>query len=118
MFSLTISFGPAATMWTLMWRDKEKAEAAYAQLTRGQGITAADEFGQTANISASEIHGAMLEDMELSKLAHIERALHQARMQAQGQQAAESDAVLRTQRFKQGPAVLVPGMNGGGFPQR
>ena len=125
MFSLTISFGPGPTMWTLMWRDETKAKEAADKLRHGvdgryntigginpQYAALEDEFGQQADVKFSEIHGFMFEDMELSKLAHIERALHQARTQAQGQQAAENDQVLRVQRARSGPAVLMPGMNG------
>jgi hypothetical protein len=116
MFSITISFGNPATMWTLMWRDKEKAIAAIKQFsTVEDSLIVSDDFGQEAHIKRADIHGVMLEDMELSKLAHIERALHQARVQAQGQQAAENDQVLRAQRARSGPAVLTPGMNG--FPR-
>ncbi len=118
MFSLTIAFGNGpATMWTLMWRDKEKADEAFARAQDHEpsSLILTDEFGQCCDIERAGICGVMLEDMELSKLAHIERALHQARTQAQGQQAAENDNVLRTQRSRSGPAVLTPGMNG--FPR-
>lgn len=124
MFSLTISFGPAATMWTLMWRDKEKAEAAWNAVALAKAsetvLNLTDEFGQEAVIEIATVHGVMLEDMEQSKLAHIERAMHQQRMQVKAQEMAQSDPVLRAARFQQGPAVLTPGMPGmpgmnGGF---
>lgn len=109
MFSLTISFGPGPVMWTLMWRDKAKAIKAYEQYaTIEDTLILTDDFGQEARIAREDIHGVMLEDMELSKLAHIERALHQARTQAQGQTMAQNDSVLRTARHQGGPPILSP----------
>ena len=120
MFSLTISFGPGPTMWTLMWRDKDRAYVAYqvyahhnTAMPTDMGILdLTDDFGQQCRLQRNVIHGVMLEDMELSKLAVIERALHQARTQAKAAEAAESDQVLRVARTRSGPAVLMPGMNG------
>ena len=126
MFSLTISFGPGPTMWTLMWRDKEKAEAAWNALALAKAggttvLTIADEFGQEAAIETEAIVGVMLEDMDQSKLAHIERALHQARTQAKGQEMAAADTTLRAAaaRHAGGPSILTPGIPGNGmqFPR-
>jgi len=50
----------------------------------------------------------MLEDMEKSKLAHIERGLHQARTQAKAQQAATQDPVLKSAAMMRGPAMIDP----------
>ncbi len=113
MFSLTISFGNPMTMWTLMFRAEETANAASA-IMHGEDpkISINDDFGQTINIERKQIHGWISENMDLSMLAHVQRALHQARMQAKGAEAAETDPVLRAARYRQGPAVLAPGMNG------
>lgn len=118
MFSLTIYFGPAATMWTLMWRDEETARAAFthAQNREPNSLILTDEFGQCCDIERADIRGVMFEDMEKSKLAHIERALYQSRMQAKAAEMAQNDPVLRAARFQQGPSTLVPGgLNG--FPR-
>ena len=48
----------------------------------------------------------MLENLDVSKQAHIARSLHQQRIQAEFQKAAESDPVIRT--AMRGPAVLSP----------
>lgn len=129
MFSLTISFGPGPTMWTLMWRDKEKADAAYDNYAHGVPVNIendslvldlTDDFGQRARIHRADIHGVMLEDMDQSKLAHIERALHQARTQAKGQEMASADSTLRAAAARQagGPSILTPGIPGNGmFPR-
>ena len=119
MFSLTIAFGPGNGMWTLMWREKEKADAAWDALALAKAANAvlqiSDEFGQECVSEIAAVHGAMLEDLNLSKLAHIERALHQARVQAEGQTMAESDHVLRAARARQGSAILTPGIPGNGM---
>jgi len=122
MFSLTICFGPAGTMWQLMFRTQEAAAAAatgYDSIVNaGTGrLILGDDFGQTLNMEAKDLHGCVLEDLSLSKAAHIERALHQARMQAEGQQQAETDAILRAARARSGPAIIDPmGMPRGNFP--
>lgn len=121
MFSLTISFGPAATMWTMMFKDAEKAEAAFSLILQAPPVgpvIVEDDFGQRACIGRSEIRGVMLEDMEQSKLAHIERALYQARMQAKASEMAESDNSLRASRARQGgPAIIAPFGGNGQFPR-
>lgn len=80
MFSLTVIVGTNG--WGLMFRSKEKAEAAVATLQADHGgrITLADEFGQTLDAARANIAGFVFEDMEQSKLAHVERALAHARM--------------------------------------
>ena len=45
-----------------------------------------DDFGQFVGVKGTEMRGIMLEDMELSKLAHIEQGLHRARTQAQARE--------------------------------
>ena len=117
MFSLTVSFGPGpATMWTLMFRTEDSAIAASAIMhDKSDRININDDFGQSLNVERNTVHGWMSEDMNLSKLAHVERALHQARMQAEGQMAAESDHVLRAARARQGSAILTPGIPGNGM---
>ena len=71
--------------------DLESAKAGIGAST----VSVADDFGQRATIDIKSIHGFMLEDMEQSKLAHIERGLHQARTQARAQQMATADPVLK-----------------------
>ena len=113
MFSLTICFGPAATSWALMFKTKEGADHAVGILDSCfEGISrVSDDFGQTCRVNTKMIHAMMLEDLDLTKRAHIERALHHAHMQAEGQSAAAADPVLRSQAHR-GPSILAPG----GFP--
>jgi hypothetical protein len=111
MFSLSIAFeGPI--VWALMFRNKDAAETAWKHLLETETFLAInDDFGQTCLVVKSRIAGAMLEDHSLSKLAHIERGLHNARTHAKMQQEAHNDPMLRTAAMAAGPAVLSP-MNG------
>lgn len=59
----------------------------------------------------------MVEDMDKTKMAHIEMALHQARTQIAGNKAAEADPAIRTASMMRGPAVINP-MGNGGFQPR
>lgn len=102
MFSLTIVFGPGPMVWTLMFKTEEAARKAdYACDTFSTDtLHLLDDFGQNCSVVGTGIHGHMLEDLEQSRLAHIERALHQARTQAKGSELAEADPVLRHARLK------------------
>ena len=113
MYLLTIVFGPSPTPWSLLFEKPEAAEEVFyglerAKQTKVEFISIADEFGQRATIDVASIHGFMLEDMEKSKLAHIERGLHQARTQAKAQQAATQDPVLKSAAMMRGPAMIDP----------
>jgi hypothetical protein len=127
MFSLTIVFGPGPMVWTLMYKTEEAADAAlsaikYALEIRGtdvsfspaKTITVDDDFGQHADIMICDIHGVMLENLEQSKLAHIERALHQSRTKVKADEMVRADPVLRT-ALQGGSGILQPAMpaNGG-----
>ena len=48
----------------------------------------------------------MIENLDMSQVAHVERSLRQQRMQAKFQKAAESDPEIRA--AMRGPAVLSP----------
>lgn len=114
MFSLTICFGPANTPWILLFKEEEKAKAVYNNyvefsLTSVAGmLIAADDFGQALAVPFDQINGMMLDDMDQSQLAYIERGLHNARAQAKAQQRAAADPTLRTAAMAQGPAALSP----------
>jgi hypothetical protein len=109
MYTLSIALG--STSWALLFKTKEAAELALDRIMFAKGGTVStvdfsDDFGQRIFVEGNSIHGCMLEDMDKTPLAHIERALWHARMQAQGQKLAQSDASLR----QPGPAILSPGM--------
>jgi hypothetical protein len=114
MFLLTINFGPADASWALLFKDEEKARGIYDNLmqTSTDHVYLSDDFGQDATIALDSIHGLMLEDLEKSKLAQIERGLHQARVQAKAQQMAGSDPLLKAMAMTRGPAMIDPMGNG------
>jgi hypothetical protein len=122
MFSLTIVFGPGPMVWTLMFKTEDKARLNVSTLNQsplGQVTRFVDDFGQECDIITDELKGWMLEDMEQSKHAHIERALHQARTKITADKLAEADPVIReAARRQQGgmpmiqPMHAMPGPNG------
>jgi len=125
MFSLTIVFGPGPMVWTLMFKTEEAVISVADYIERnhdeGYNITLKDDFGQIATVNTKQLHGFMREDLEQSRLAHIERALHQARTQAKGQEIADADPTLRQARMKaQGGMPMIQPMSSfrpnGGFP--
>jgi hypothetical protein len=118
MFSLTIVFGPGPMVWTLMFKTEEAArhEQHYIETTTDLLLRTKDDFGQETTIAKELFHGMMLEDLDQSKFAHIERALHQARTKVTGDKIAESDPVLKeAQRRAQGGMPMIqPAMQGFG----
>lgn len=122
MHSLTIVFGQNhSVVWTLMFREEEKANEARLECMRSHRddagdpvmLSLIDDFGQRVDMRQEEIIAVMLEDMTKSRLAHIERSLNHAHMQADLQRAAESDPKLRIARNMQGPSMISPiGPNG------
>jgi hypothetical protein len=111
-----ISMNVGNIVWALLFKTEEKALAAWEHYMNRDSDTVLrieDDFGQTLDARPAIVNGAMLENLDLTKHAHIERALHQARTQAEAQAAGEADMALRAQR--RGPAILQPiGMNGRG----
>ena len=126
MHMLTVVFGPTSTSLAFLFRGEDKARTEMACICTAMDdgdvdssdfVNIKDEFGQEATIRTDDIHGAMLEDMEQSKLAHIERGLHNARTQARANQAAQSDPVLKSAMAGMSPvnpAMLSPMGNSGG----
>lgn len=113
MHAITVVFGPTNTMMTFLFRDAEKARAAYndASMIVGAMTGSAriiDEFGQETEFAANSLHAVMIEDWEKSKNAHIERAMHNAHTQADANRAAQADPKLRTAAMMNGP-VAHPG---------
>ena len=117
MHKLTIVFGPTGTVWPLMFKTEEAAKAAYALVNEAvftaDSFELFDDFAQSVRIRAGQTQGAMLEDLEVSKLAHVEHQMHVWRVQALSQQTATTDPMLRAAAARQGPAVITPqGANG------
>jgi hypothetical protein len=116
MFSLTIVFGPGPMVWTLMFKTEDTARKSLVDWSVNK-TPLLDDFGQECSINLDSIHGYMIEDLEQSRLAHIERALHQARTQAKGAELAEADPVLKQARHRaQGGIPMIQPMPAGFGP--
>lgn len=116
MHSISICFGPAATIWNLLFKTEEKAGefyGAYMEM-KVQGTSGAliggDDFGQTFSFDVAQIHAVLVEDLDQSQLGQVERGLHNARSQAKAQELALSDPIISQSLRKQqmGPAVMTP----------
>ena len=108
MFAVNIALGN--TVWRLLFKDEEKAQAAFIVFNRKvEPIKVEDDFGQICSVERSSIHGVMFEDLDKAKMANVELFLHQQRVQNMAQKAAQSDPGLRASSMMNGPSVLTPG---------
>lgn len=107
MFSLSVCFGPQGTTWAFMFKTKESLEKAIEKFPHTVPAVA-DDFGQIATFEPKSIHSYIIEDMNLSKLAHQERAVHMERMKAAVTQQVQTDPSLRAARNGGGPAIVTP----------
>ena len=115
MYSLTISFGPAATVWQFLFKEEEKAGVVYnayveSKINSAVGVMliGADDFGQSFAIPFEEIRGVLLEDLELTTESRIRRTLEQAHGQAKYTERAKNDPILRQAMNQRGPGVITP----------
>jgi hypothetical protein len=119
MFSLTIVFGPGPMVWTLMFKTEEKLKFVLEELafrsTDGhaghkEAFCVTDDFGQNCAIRDAQVHGFMSENLEQSKLAHIERELHLVRTKLKANEIADADPQIRQARRNQqgGMPMLQP----------
>jgi hypothetical protein len=126
MFLLNIAVG--STSWALLFNEEEKAREAFTKATsqpsKVDTFTAAtacvieDDFGQMFTAPIVAIHACMLEDLDKTRLAHIERALHQQLTQMEAQKRWEQHPAHRA--MSRGPGVIAPGfgpMGNGAFPR-
>jgi hypothetical protein len=115
LHALNIAVGSLSFSWQFLFREKEKAQKFYDQMSHSpsQSLSIADDFGQAAIIHPP--FNAMLENLDESRLAHVEMALHRTRIQVQAQKQAQSDPVLRAARPGAGPGVITPAGLQNGF---
>lgn len=121
MFSITVALANTQIIWTFMYKTKESADTGWnKRFNTGSFFTFADDFGQSAEISAENYGGALMEDLDQSKMAHIERAMHTERVKIQAQNAAQSDQVIKNamRAAQRGPAIFDPTMQNGSGPTR
>lgn len=104
MFSITVALANTQIVWTLMFKTKESAQAAWdaAPDPNTNVRQLADDFGQIAAFEHRNIAGVLFEDLDQSKMAHIERSLHVERVKVAAQRAAQSDPVLKTAMMTRG----------------
>lgn len=113
MHCITLLVGPQGTAWTYLFKTKESAETAFTNMLVVKDLDAVamnavhllhqpgailhitDDFGQAASIPAVDFHGCQLENLDETKLAHVERALHNARTQAEANTRAGNDPALK-----------------------
>lgn len=108
MFSLSINFGPAGTVWGLLFKTKEAANDAVKNLLSDPQGGVSDDFGQIFIGSQEHINAVLLEDLSESKLGMVERMLHEARTRAAATTQAQHDPALRTAQMSQGPGIITP----------
>ena len=123
MYMITISFGPAATQWSLLFKTLEGFNSAMVDYKNPatfntMDLEITDDFGQHLCVKRSEIRGALFEDLAQSKLGFVERSLHQTRMQVDANNAVRADPGLmahfaQQQQQQTAPRVLTPFGNGG-----
>lgn len=97
MFSITVALAHTTIVWTFMYKTKESVE--YAKKTYDANPTSLsfiDDFGQHARIPAQQVAGVLFENIDESKMAHIERSLHVERVKVAAQRAAQADPTLKT----------------------
>ena len=115
MFCVNVALGNLC--WRFLYKDEDTAKGVFEAMqhpNHDTGTFVTDDFGQTATLKAGSITAFMLEDMDKSKLANVELFLHQQRVQAMAQKAAQADPGLRANSLMNGPAMLSPM---GGMPR-
>jgi hypothetical protein len=108
MYSLTICFGSAATSWAFMFKEKINGESAYvtATTTSAPVFHIEDDFGQQGFFILNNVNGVMLEDLDFTEQARIERSMVDARAQTKFNMRAKSDPTI--QAAMRGPSVISP----------
>ena len=113
MYSLTICFGPAGTTWVFLFKDRTAATSATIPVVN-DALFVKDDFGQEAKFEESDVHGWVIEDLDQTESARIQRSLAEERIKVKLMDAAKSDPVIGAAlRRQQGAPVLTP--MGGGF---
>lgn len=113
MFSLTIHFGPNAMVWALLFKEEAKAVSALRianiAICEGSFFRLEDDFGQITIFGAGNATGVMLEDLEQTEAARIQRSLAEERCKVKLMEAAKTDPVIGAAiRRQQGAPVLTP----------
>jgi hypothetical protein len=119
MYSLTICFGPTATSWAFLFKERKEAEdhasSFYLRETSSNPpkhdiVWITDDFGQAGFVNINSIHGVIIEDLDLTEQARIERSMVDARAQTKFNARAQDDPTIKAAIAKQqrGPSVITP----------
>ena len=115
MYSISISFGPNAIVWALLFKEEDKAGKIYNAYmdyklndAKGGMLFGSDDFGQCFTIPLEEIRGMLLEDLDLTDEAKIIRSLANARNEIKARSRAATDPTIRAGMTQQGPSVISP----------
>ncbi len=114
MYAITVVINSA--MFQLLYKTESAAREADKALkydpSAAMGslsyISVTDDFGQEIHCDRKNLAGYVFETLEKSKLGHVERALHQQKVQMLAQKHAAADPALRMHSQMNGPAVMSP----------
>lgn len=111
MFQLTIIMPQSQLTYALTFREEQAALDAYAKFKDEQQnqVEIVDDFGQ--RYYGGRFKDVILEDLDQSKAAFVERQLRQWRLQIDAQRAAEADPKLKfemARRGNGGAPILTP----------
>lgn len=114
MFCLNVALGNIA--WRLIFENQENCNKACEHLN-DEIVSIDDDFGQMFRAPKENISGWLAEDMEKTKLAHIELSLHFKRIESMTTKRAQNDQGLRADMLtRQTPAIFSPMGNNGRPP--
>jgi hypothetical protein len=112
MYLISVVIGRAQPLvWALAFDQEPKALAALEALQGVGDIDVSDEHGQRLIAKGGDIGPIMFENQMASKVATIERALHDQRIRAAVVQRMQADVGMRS-LVTGGPAVFSPVGNG------
>ncbi len=115
MYLISVLVGRAQPLvWGLLFKDEHNALAALGRLREVGDIDVEDEHGQRLVAKGGDIGPIMFEDMALSKLAGVERTLHEQKIRAMCVKRMQTEAEFRgVVPASGGPGILTPmGTNG------
>lgn len=111
MFSLSLIVGN--TSIALMYTDAAKAKAAYdtiGTMAMGQTFELTDDFGQAITMQRSSIHAHLLEDLNKTKIAHVERLHFNDVVRAEAMKRAQTNQTTREAFRPPSPIIGMPGI--------
>ena len=115
MYLISVVVGRAQPLvWGLLFKDENNALAALGRLREVGDIDVEDEHGQRLCAKGGDIGPILFENLTESKVANIERTLHDQRIRAAVVSRMQADTGMRS-LVTGGPAMISPmGMNGRG----